>query len=224
MRSLRYDLKLMYPPGELAALLALWGLILLAYADRLFGKPPEVQVLGVLAILEASLPLLALFAVAHAVSLEWEEGSVELSMSYPLGGLGLLARRLGVGLLLCALVEAVTLGLCRWLLPLMAQPGPGNALRVAWVIAPPALFVAALGLLGSVVGKHHVAGLGAGLLVWGLDLVRPGLLTGQLYLYQASRPLPSLSLGPNRLGLTLAAIAGFALAAVLWSRRERALR
>ena len=224
MRTLRYDMKVMYSPGQATGLLALWGLVGLAYAGLVLKAPAGVRALGVLSMIETTLPLLALFAMGHAASLEWEERTLELSASYPTGAFGLLVRRVAVSAGLFAAVEATTLGVFWALIPEMGDPGPGNVFRVAWSVIPPALLVGAVGFLGSVAGKHYVAGLGAGLLVWGVNLLRPGLLTETLYLFQASRPLPGLDVGANRLWLTVAAAVVFGAAVALWSRRERSIR
>lgn len=196
----------------------------LAYTHLLIDAPPGTRVLGVVGMLETGLPLLALVAVGHAASLEWEEGSIELSLSCAGGGLGLLTVRLLVGLGVFLAVTAATLGAFTLLMPELADPGPLSVFRVAWLVTPPALLVGTIGLLASIAGRHYVAGIAAGLLPWGLDLLMPGKVTGSLFLFQASHPLPGLSLEANRWWLMAAALMVLALAATLWGRRERAVR
>lgn len=224
MTALRCDVKVMYTWGQALALAAVWGLVGLAFADRLGGAPADVLVWGLRAMLEVALPPLALAAVAHAAVLEWEERTVELTLSYPGGGTKLLGRRLAVGGALFVLIGSVAVAAFWALAPVIGQAGLLEVARAAGTVSPPALFVAAVGLFASVATKSHAGGLGAGMLVWGLDLALPGKLTGQLYLFQASRPLDGVALADNRAWLVAAAAATFVAAFALWSRRERALR
>lgn len=224
MNRLGHETRLMYQPLPIAGVVAVWGLLGLAFSHLLVNGAPGARVGGVVGMLEAGLPILALVAVCHAASLEWEEGSIELSLTYPGGGVGLLVARLLVGIGFFGAVVAATLGGFTLLMPELLDPGPLNVFRVAWLVTPPALFVGTVGLLMSIAGRHYVAGIAGGLLIWGLDLLLPGKVTGQLYLFQASQPLPAISLDANRWWLTAAAAVVAGLAVALWSRRERAVR
>ncbi len=223
----RTEWKLMYQFGPLVALLALWGSVALATTQFWLDAPRAERAAGVLMVLEVGLPLLALFSFAHAASLEWEEGTVELVLSYPRGGRSLLGRRLLAGSVVFIGMAALALGAFCVLLPEMLQAGPANAFRLLGLAVPPALFVGAAGLLGGIIGRHYAAGVALGLLPWVLDLFVPGNVSRWLYLFQASRPLCAscgVRLGPNRALILLAASLLVGAAFFLWTRRERAVR
>lgn len=224
MNRLGHEIRLMYQPLPIAGVVTVWGLLGLAFSHLLLDGPPGVRVMGAVGMLELGLPILALVAVTHAASLEWEEGTIELSLSYPGGGLGLVTTRLLVGLGFLLVVLTATLAGFTLLMPELAEPGALNVFRVAWLVTPPALLVGSVGVLVSIAGKHYVAGIGAGLLPWGLDLLLPGQVTRGLYLFQTSHPLPGVVLEANRGWLTAAAFVILGLAFALWSRRERAVR
>lgn len=225
MRALRYDLKLMYPLLQVVGFVGLWGLTVLVYVSTFSrgGLPASLRVYGVINLLETTLPLLALFAVGHALSLEWEERTIELSLSFIGGGADILTRRLTVGCLVILTMGGATLVTLWAVVPEMVAK-PAGVVQLACRVIPPATFVAAVGLLGSVAGKQYLAGIISGLTVWGVNLVFPGKVARLLYLFQLSRPLPGLNLTHNRLALVAAALVALAATFTLWSNRERALR
>jgi len=218
-----YEIRLLYRPLELIAVLAAWGLIGLAHVDVMLDLPAGPRVGAAVAMLETGLPLLAIFAVGHTASVEWEERTVELSLSYQGGAFGVLGHRLAVAGTLFAGVATLTVAAFAAIMPEMLRPGPANAFQVAVEAVPPALLVGSLSLLGSIVGRNYLSGLVTALALWGVELLLPGRLTGPLYLFQASRPLPELAscLTTNRIGLCLLAAVVFGLALAFWSWRER---
>lgn len=223
MARARYEIRLMYRLPELLAVLAAWTLIGVAYANVMQDLPPGARARGVLAMLETALPLVALFAVGHAASIEWEERTAELSLSYRGGSFGILGHRLAIAGALLVAVTILSVAAFAALMPEMLKPGQVNAFRVGLTAVPPALLIGSASLLASIVGRGYLAGLAAGLALWGLDILLPGKLTGPLYLFQASRPVSDLglSLSANRIALCLLAALVLGAALVLWSRRER---
>lgn len=223
----RLEWKLMYQLVPLAVVIGLWGAVALGTTVLWLEAPQAVRANGVLMLLETGLPLLALFAFGHAATVEWEERTAELTFTYPSGGTALLAFRLLVALATYAGMTVVAVTAFSPLLPEMLHSGPANGLRLVGLATPPAVFVGAVGLVGSVIGRHYAVGLTAGLVPWGLDLVFRGRVTRCFYLFEASRPagrgVLGVSLAGNRALLLAGAVVLLGLVFIVWNHRARAV-
>jgi len=178
----------------------------LSMADRL-----------VLRVVELAAPIVGVLAVSHATSLDVDAGTAELVGSMPRWTPGVILRRAAAGFLM------LTLSLVFIVLAARLVTGLEFSLDRPFLALPPSVFLAGLGLVVSAWTRSHAAGLAAALGLWVMDLIRPGMCTGPLYLFQAGRPpccqTAGLDLCPNRLLLCAGAAFLVALSSWLYSRR-----
>ncbi len=163
---------------------------------------------------ELLMPLAALVASTHAVVLDRENGVGEVVRTAARWRPGVPLRRVLVAW--AAFLAAIPVVLAVPPLLMGIDLGLGRM-----ILAPlaPAAFLTGLALAVSAWLGSYVTGLAAAGMVWVSDLMRPGVLTGPLYLFQAGQPLADLNLQANRLLLVGAGAVLIALALGLYDRR-----
>ncbi|MDQ7793326.1 MAG: hypothetical protein RDU89_02770 [bacterium] len=159
-------------------------------------------------VAEITLAPLAVIAAGHATTLDDEARAGEVVRSLPPWRPAIPLRRLAAGW--AAFVLAVPV------VPALAGLVTSTGFDVAPVaVAPlaPAAFLTGLVLAAATLLRSYPAGVAAAMAVWASDLLRPGVLTGPLYLFQRGNPMEGVDLVANRLALGLAgaALAAFAL-------------
>jgi len=167
----------------------------------------------VMRVVELVTPIIGVFAMGHAASLDAESGTSELVRSLPHWTPGVVLRRAGAGVLMLTLSLVLTLLMGHLLASLEFS------LDRPFLCLPPSVFVGGLALAVSTSARSYVAGVVTALGFWLMDVVRPGVCTGPLYLFQAGQPLRTLDLELNRLLLCAGAGLLAALASWLYSRR-----
>ncbi|HCW51343.1 MAG TPA: hypothetical protein DGR79_04665 [Clostridiales bacterium] len=187
----------------------------------LFKTDPELALAmadrWVVRVVELAAPIVGVFTMSHAASLDVDAGTAELVGSMPRWAPGVILRRAAAGFLMLAL-SVVFMVLAARLVT-----GLEFSLDRPFLALPPAAFLAGVGLVVSAWTRSHATGLAAALGLWAMDVIRPGMCTGPLYLFQGGRPAccqaAGLDLCLNRLLLCAGAAFLVALSSWLYSRR-----
>jgi putative effector of murein hydrolase LrgA (UPF0299 family) len=152
------------------------------------------------------MPVIAIVIFANSFAEELEEKLSKLLYAYPFKMLYVILERIGLCLIFLLVCFALSL-LGGYLGGIsLSWHDIGYA---AWRVFPASLFLGALSLLVSLLGRNMLAGLGAGVGYWFLELTTQGQWTGKIFLFQSIWPLNnSTSQNENSLYLLLI---GFAL-------------
>ncbi len=189
--ALLYEGRVSLGATSLLPLLGLPAFALLQWVlvahDRT-GVPAHI----VIRAFELILPLIGGLAAAHLMTVEREEGMVELRLSYPESRWRLPTARTGIALALVAV--AALLGALAFRLAF----GPHRLGRLLGPAVSPTLLLIGLSLLvGNASGSTWAA---AGLVigVWFLEVQTRGEVTGVLFLFQYAWPVEGVSFVLNR--------------------------
>lgn len=184
----------------------------------------------VLGGMELVLPLLGAAITATVTGRDWEEGTIPWRLSLPGGA----TRLLLVRTITAGVVWLVAVG--AWAATAAATWHPAHPAAVApagirWqasdvlvLLVPPALWLAALSLAGTLLGRASLWGIVAASAFWLADLASSGTLVDPLgVLYLRAGPL-ALDYAANRRWLVGGAVAVAVLASLGFRREERWLR
>lgn len=184
----------------------------------------------VLGGMELVLPLLGGAITAVVVARDWEEGTIPWRLSLPGGAPRLLAARLvtaGIVWAVAVAAWAVTAAVAwRPVGPVQVTPAGirWEASDVLVLVTPPALWLAALSLAGTLLGRASLWGITAASAFWMADLASRGTLVDPLgVLYLNAGPLP-VDYAANRRWLVGGAVAVAVLTYRGFRREERWVR
>lgn len=184
---------------------------------ELTATPPDLRApRAALTLLELLVPVTAGLVAAEAAARDWSEGTAGWRVALPGGPVALLAWRLGAAFVAWSVAAAACLLAVR-----TAYFRPAG-LAWAWrdwalLLAPPAAFLAALGLLGALVGRHALGGFLAAVGFWVVDWTSGGTRTAPFHVLYLRAPLEDWTyeatrwwLGGGAAVLVLAALLAFA--------------
>ena len=219
MRRLWYMAKAQASWGWLVPLAVLGFLLMLLFNDVFRGRYPAPRLIrDTYVIIQVYLSLLAVVLLAPVPSLECENGTSELFLTYRHPAwLRLLSMLITPAAIWAAGVAVSALLIHFWYVPVDA----GELLKVT---LPPGLALGAAALAGSAVARHQVGGMAAAGLWWGMDLMAAGKMNRWFYLFSPYKPVPGLD--PEGLRLNALLLAGACLLLTLWltEQRERWIR
>jgi ABC-type transport system involved in multi-copper enzyme maturation permease subunit len=132
------------------------------------------------------MPVIAIIIFANSFAEELEEKLSRLLYAYPFKMLYVILERIGLCLILLLVTFALSL-LGGYLGGIsLSWHDVGYA---AWRVFPASLFLGALSLLVSLLGRNMLAGLGAGIGYWFLELITQGQWTGRIFLFHSIWPI-----------------------------------
>ncbi len=172
-------------------------------------RPEDLYVL-----FEVYLPLVAGFWAASLPVLERRNGVSEVHLSYPSWP----SQRLLI---------AAAAPTCAWL----ATAGVGVWITQAWyvhyrflamaaVAGGPTLALSGVAVAAASLARHHLAGIATVSFWCVLDLIAPGLITKNLYLYRVSTPMAGVAPELHSRNLILLGVACWLFALLLSHRRS----
>lgn len=192
LRMTRHETRLMFGWAQAVGMaVTIFGFVLVATSfsgDLALLDGPAAQArrqTAVTAFFELIMPAMAVFCLAQAPTLDWEEDTAESVFCLPGHGAPVFVRRTvaGLGVMLAAMAAMIS-GFEVWVYPF-------DPVRTALLALPPALFVAGLAMLVGTVTRSYAAAVAAGFGFWIVDRILPGQLTGPLYLFRAGKPAPA---------------------------------
>ncbi|HEY8488849.1 MAG TPA: hypothetical protein VIL38_07200 [Thermaerobacter sp.] len=194
------------------------------------GRHGPLTATFVLGGMELVLPLLGAAITAVVAARDWEEGTIPWRLSLPGGAPRLLAVRLvTAGLVwVVAVVAWAATAAVAWRPAGRAAVTPAGirweASDVLVLLTPPALWLAALSLAGTLLGRASLWGITAASAFWLADLASRGTLVEPLgVLYLSAGPV-ALDYAANRRWLVGGAVAVAVLTYLGFRKEERWLR
>ncbi|WP_227013906.1 hypothetical protein [Paenibacillus psychroresistens] len=162
------------------------------------------------------MPVIAIVIFANSFAEELEERLPRLLYAYPFKMLYVILERIGLCLILLLISFTISIiGGYLGGIPLSWQ----DVNYVAWRIFPASLFLGALSLLVSLLGRNMLAGLGAGIGYWFIEMTTQGQWTGKIFLFQFIWPVAAAtSQIENSLYLLLLGLALFTAAIFLFHK------
>jgi putative effector of murein hydrolase LrgA (UPF0299 family) len=194
---------------------SLWGAFLISILLAIFISDPswieleQRSLHSLVFLMLIVIPVIAVVIFANSFAEELEEQLSRLLYAYPFKMLYVILERI----VLCLIFLLVSFGLS-----LLGGYLGGISLSwhdigyAAWRVFPASLFLGSLSLLVSLLGRNMLAGLGAGIGYWFLELTTQGQWTSKIFLFQFIWPV-HLSTTQNENSLYLLLI-GFTLLTV----------
>jgi ABC-type transport system involved in multi-copper enzyme maturation permease subunit len=217
LRRISYSFNLMLS-GSLwgAFLISIILAIIISHLEFFGFGQPDLHTLLMLMLIVT--PVIAVVIFANSFAEELEEKLFKLLYAYPYKMLYVILEKITLGLILLLFSFALSLfvgHLCGVSLTWH------DVIDLGWRILPATLFLGALSLFVSLLGRNMLAGLGAGIGYWFIELTTFGKWTGKLYLFQPIWPMNAINQNENSL---LLLIIGFILftAAILLFHKARA--
>lgn len=155
-------------------------------------KAPADRLRDLDKLFEVYLPVLAVLLFARLVSLEFEEDTAELLLSYPVSRAKILAGKLAVGGAALAVAYVATL------IAVVPFYEGENAWRLVGISLPPALFLVGLTVFASTLGRSTLAGITAGGGTWVAQLFLGGKYTNSCTCSATPSPVPARTSIPFR--------------------------
>ena len=227
-RRLFYHVRVAVDRAVLLLVVLSWATWTAVLAWR--GRNGPVPSIFVLSAMELVLPLLGAVITAVVVGRDWEEGTTSWRLSLPGGAPRLLAERfVTAGFIWAVVVVAWTVTAALGWRP--AAPGQVTPQGIRWeagdllvLLAPPALWLAALSLAGTLLGRASLWGTMAASAFWVTDLASRGTLVDPLgVLYLGGAPL-AVDYAVNRRWLVGGAVAVVFLTYRGFRKEERWVR
>jgi ABC-type transport system involved in multi-copper enzyme maturation permease subunit len=171
---------------------SLWGSLLISVLLAISISHPEWMELqqrslhSLIFLMLIVMPVIAIVIFANSFAEELEERLPRLLYAYPFKMPYVILERIG----LCLIFLLVSFALS-----LLGGYLGGISLSwhdigyAAWRVLPASLFLGALSLLVSLLGRNMLAGLGAGVGYWFLELTTQGQWTGKIFLFHFIWPI-----------------------------------
>jgi ABC-type transport system involved in multi-copper enzyme maturation permease subunit len=213
-RRVSYSLKVMLSGS-------LWGAFLISILlARIVSHPEWVgfeqrDLHTLLTLMLIVMPVIAVVIFANSFAEELEEKLLRLLYAYPYKMLYVILEKI----VLCLIFILICFAICLWVGHLGGIVISWHDVNyAAWRILPATLFIGALSLLVSLLGRNMLAGLGAGIGFWFLELTTHGQWTKKLFLFQPIWPINTTTQNENSLFLLLIGFALFTVAIYLFHK------
>jgi len=207
LHRMKYSVKLLLS-GYFYGAVAYWALLAVMLANVESWSIGKADLHTLSAVLVIGFPLFNIVLFAGLFAEETEERTLRLHYTYRHRPVWLLLEKIALASLILLLAYTVCLIVAHvLLLPLTAQ----ELWEVTRHVLPANVYLASLSLLFSLVGRGVLAGIGAGVGYWMLELTTLGKWTGPLFLFERVFPTGSANLSDNGLYLTLAGMGCFGL-------------
>lgn len=178
----------------------------------------EIQVNHVKGIYEVGFPLFAIFLFSQLFSEEIEEGMLKWILSMPMNHWVYLFERWFVGLGILLIIYTGSILLINYYL--LSIPLDEFFLHVLL----PSLLLGHVAMLVTILGRSVLLGMAIPLFYWIFESLSLGILTKQLFLFQATFPIPNVDLGFNRLLLCFTVIVLWIMSGWILSKRAYFLK
>jgi ABC-type transport system involved in multi-copper enzyme maturation permease subunit len=213
-RRVSYSLKVMLSGS-------LWGAFLISFLLAIIVTHPEWvgfehrDMHTLLTLMLIVMPVIAVVIFANSFAEELEEKLLRLLYVFPYKMLYVILEKI----VLCLIFLLFSFVLSLWVGHLGGIALTWHDVNyAAWRILPATLFIGALSLLVSLVGRNMLAGLGAGIGYWFLELATHGQWTKKLFLFQSIWPINTTTQNENSLFLLLSGLVLFTVAFYLFHR------
>lgn len=198
-RRVGYSLKVMLSGSLLGVFLL--ALILATFVAQPHWLGFEQRGLHeMLTLMLLVMPVMAVVIFANSGAEELEEKLLRLLYAYPYKMLYVILEKITICLICLLVIFALNIGVAHLGFITLSWE---DVIYLGWRALPATLFLGALSLLVSLLGRNMLAGLGAGVGYWFLELITQGKWTNHLYLFQAIWPINKTTQNENSLWLLL---------------------
>jgi putative effector of murein hydrolase LrgA (UPF0299 family) len=184
-RRISYSIRIMLS-GSLWGAFLISILLAISISDPSWIELEQRSLHSLIFLMLIVMPVIAVVIFANSFAEELEEKLSRLLYAYPFKMLYVILER--IGLCLIFLLVSFALSLLGGYLGGISLSWHDIGYS-AWRVFPASLFLGALSLLVSLLGRNMLAGLGAGVGYWFLELTTQGQWTGKIFLFQFIWPV-----------------------------------